>query len=294
LPYPSEIETVIETVRKSLIAYTVSEQSGSVDDVSPDTAAWMIRAMSVYGFDNSMLTKARRKLAGRQLPDGRVALSPQMPHVHWYTALVILAWTRAPGLEDNVQRAIDFLIKADGIRCAAEVNHVISHDTSLGGWPWISGTHAWVEPTSMAVLALKVNGYEKHTRAIEAVTMLLDRQLPGGGWNFGNTFVYGTALRAIPEYTAIALSALHGYVAHDTVQNSLNYLEHELETIRTPLTLASGICALGIWAQRPQKSNDFIIESIKHQNRLGLYTMTLLSQVLVAFLTEDGFSVRNG
>ena len=290
--YPLEIEDSIVTIKNSLGNYAESENLGSLEELSPDTAAGMIRAMAACTIDGTIVTNARQKLAGRQLQDGRVALSPQTPHIHWYTALAILAWTQAPGFEKNLQRAISFLLRTSGIHCAVNADSAVSHDTSLNGWPWISGTHSWVEPTATALIALKANGHEKHERTKDAVRMLLDRQLPGGGWNYGNTFVYGTEMRPIPEYTAIALSALHGYVAYEKVKNSLEYLTRELETIRTPLTLSRGICALGIWSQRPKNSDDCIIESIRRQKRCGPYSMTLLSEILIAFLTTDGITIR--
>jgi hypothetical protein len=215
-----------------------------------------------------------------------------MPHIHWYTASAILAWTKASGFEENLQRAIGFLLRPGGIHCAENVNSAVSHDTTLEGWSWISGTHFWVEPTATALIALKANGYEKHERTKDAVRMLVDRQLPGGGWNYGNTFVYGIKLRPIPEYTAIALSALHGYVTYEKVRNSIEYLKRELETIRTPLTLSRGICALGLWSQRPVNSDEILIESIKRRKRYGPYSLTLLSEILIAFLTSDGITIR--
>lgn len=291
--YPTEIEDVVATIKNSLSDCIGHENSANLWDIPPDAFALMIRALSLCDAEANLLTKARQKLAGRQLPDGRVALSLQMPHIHWYTALAILAWTQSPGFEVNIQRAIDFLVRTNGISCAASVKGAISHDTSLNGWSWISGTHSWVEPTAMALIALRENGRQKHARAGDAVGLLLDRQLPGGGWNYGNTFVYGTLLRPIPEYTAIALIALHGFVAYEKVKSSLEYLKRELEKIRTPLTLSRGICALGAWAQRPANFDDYIIESIRLQRRYGPYSLALLSEVIIAFLTSDGFTIRS-
>ena len=293
MQYPKEIENVIAQIKSSLHEYVSSKKLEGPTAISPDTASLLVRAMSVCQGDITLLTKARQKLTEWQLPDGRVALSPEMPHIHWYTAYAIFAWTKAPGFEKNAQRAISFLLRTNGIHCAESVKSTVSHDTTLQGWPWISDTHSWVEPTAMALIALKANGFEKHERANNAALMLIDRQLPDGGWNYGNTFVYGTELKPIPEYTAIALSALHGYITHEKVKKSLVYLERELETIRTPLTLSRGICALGKWPQRPENSDKIIIESTMCQRRYGPYSLTLLAEILIAFLTSDGFTIRS-
>ena len=77
------------------------------------------------------------------------------------------------------------------------------HDTNLKGWSWRSDTFSWCEPTSMAMMALEVAGYGGHPRLIEAQRLLLDRQIPGGGWNYGNTTVFGQVLNPMPESTPV-------------------------------------------------------------------------------------------
>jgi hypothetical protein len=63
------------------------------------------------------------------------------------------------------------------------------------GWAYAEGTHSWVEPTAFAVLALKAASREYQAAAREGVAVLIDRQLPGGGLNYGNTFVLGQLIR---------------------------------------------------------------------------------------------------
>ena len=87
---------------------------------------------------------------------------------------------------------------------------LVGHDTTLQGWPWVVGTHSWVEPTAINVLALRSAGQAGHPRCREAVKLLLDRQLPEGGWNYGNTTVLGHVLRPQVQPTGLALAALAG------------------------------------------------------------------------------------
>jgi hypothetical protein len=76
----------------------------------------------------------------------------------------------------------------------------------------VAGTHSWIEPTALGVIALKAAGHERHERVQEAIRMILDRQLPHGGWNYGNTFVFGRELRPMPESSGAALAGLAGQV----------------------------------------------------------------------------------
>jgi hypothetical protein len=84
----------------------------------------------------------------------------------------------------------------------------MGHNGMLVGWPWVSGTHSWVEPTSLALLAMGREGRAGHPRAREGVRVLIDRAIPGGGWNVGNTVVFGTRLRPSPGPSGLALLAL--------------------------------------------------------------------------------------
>ena len=74
--------------------------------------------------------------------------------------------------------------------------------------------------------------------------MLMDRACPGGGWNAGNGVVYGTALAAHADDTAIALLALRGREKDPLVQGSIDYLERVAATLTAPWSLAWAILAL--------------------------------------------------
>jgi len=75
---------------------------------------------------------------------------------------------------------------------------------------WVEKTYAWVVPTSLGIIALKTHGMQNHARVKEGVALLLDRQLPDGGWNYGDTFTFGTQLLSFPDTTGFALEALSG------------------------------------------------------------------------------------
>jgi hypothetical protein len=254
-----------------------------------DATAWAVLALESYGMDSSLSKAACKKLAESQLSDGRIPVIEEEPKSFWPTTLAILAWRKIPGFETELELAVDFLLGTAGLHAPKTERLPESHDTSIKGWPWIENTHSWVEPTSLAILALKACGYENHERVLEAVRMILDRQLPAGGWNYGNTVVFGKQLMPIQESTGHALCALAGFADTNDVISSINYLKREVDRIRTPLTLSWSILGLTAWSNRPVKAGDWISESLALQKKYGNYDTALLAQLIIAYFATYDF-----
>lgn len=124
----------------------------------------------------------------------------------------------------------------------------VQFDSAKSGWPWIQGTVSWVPPTAAAILAH--HSWQRNTeRLLNATEMLLDRACPRGGWNAGNSKVFGVDLEPHPDFTAIALLALRRGKEADSevVQRSLDYLEARLASIKSPYSLAWGALALSAY-----------------------------------------------
>jgi len=198
----------------------------------------------------------------------------------------VLAWQKSTGQVDSVQRAVTFLINNTGVHFTKKKESVAEHDTEIKGWPWVENTHSWVEPTSMAVLALRSSGHGEHPRVVEAVRMLLDRQLPSGGWNMGNISAFGKELLPLPESTGHALTALNSFTNTEVVQKSLDYLNKIIQNFRTPLALAWGLFGLTSWNRRPENYRRLILETLERQEKYGPYDTDLLSQLILAYYTE--------
>ena len=145
-----------------------------------------------------------------------------------------------------------------------------------------------VEPTALGILALVSNGLRTHARTREAVRMLMDRQLPGGGWNYGNTIAYGQELYPQPGNTGMALNAVAGFVPLEEVRNSLSYLENRVEKIRTPLSLGWALLGLGAWARRPDKARRWISDCLNRQDQVGPYNGSDLSLLLISSAATGG------
>jgi hypothetical protein len=252
----------------------------------PDATAWSILALRSGLCCDEYISKACQRLAQSQLPDGRVPLSTVNPAAYWPTALTVLAWQKSAGHVNSLRRAVAFLINNTGVHFTKTKDSLAEHDTEIKGWPWVENTHSWVEPTSMAMLALRSSGHGEHPRVLEAVRMLLDRQLPAGGWNMGSTLVLGKELLPFPESTGHALAALNSFTNTEAVQKSLDYLNKIIQNLRTPLALAWGLFGLTSWKRRPENYLRLILETLERQEKYGPYDTDLLSQLILAYYTE--------
>jgi hypothetical protein len=254
----------------------------------PDATCWAILALMGDPANRDLLTRARSRLAADQLPDGRVCISPDHPEAAWPTSLAVFAWHQSPEHRENQARAADFLITSSGRHWPRTADAPSAHDTDIEGWSWIADTHSWAEPTALAMLALKIAGYGGHQRVKEATRLLLDRQLPDGGWNYGNTFVYDQELRPMPLSTGIVLNALKDQTSLATIQRSLTYLQSRVVSLPTPRSLGWSLLGLGAWRARIESSQASIDACLKNQARYGSYDTSSLSLLLVAFKSPGG------
>ena len=262
--------------------------SGVKGGYRPDSTAWAAIALSAARVDDPMIHLARSRLVSDQQEDGRIPVSPVHPEAFWPTPVVILAWQGSPVHGEPQSRAVKFLLDTTGAYWPKDPNAAMAHDTSIKGWSWIEHTHSWVDPTALSIQALKVTGHEKHQRSSEALRMLLDRQLPRGGWNCGNTKVYGKELRPMPDSTGIALDALSGMVPLIKIRHSIDYLKNRLRKVRSPLSLGWGILGLGAWSERPAEAPKWLMECWRLQDRYGRYDTSLISLILLARLAPSG------
>jgi hypothetical protein len=254
----------------------------------PDATAWAILALHVSGVLSRDLNPARACLAADQQADGRVSVSPDHPESYWPTCLAVLAWNQVPEFRGAQIQAVQFLLKTAGSHSPKEKDAPFAHDPSIRGWPWIEGTHSWVIPSSWAVIALKTAGYRAHERVQEASCLLLDRQLPRGGWNYGNTMVYGQELHPMVESTGAALSALAGIVPRQEIEPSLAYLKNRVAQVRTPLALSWSLLGLGAWDEEPVETLTWLEACWRQQERYGAYDTVALSLMILALTLPKG------
>jgi hypothetical protein len=195
---------------------------------------------------------AANQLVVLQQTNGEVGVRSGENTPGWPTSLAVVAWQAAQQLNvhsfsANINRALGWLLTNRGE--SIERSDMFGHNTELVGWAYAEGTHSWVEPTAFAILALKAAGREQSPAAREGVSVLIDRQLPGGGLNYGNTVVLGQMIRPHIQPTGIALLALAGETdPSGRLDKSIAWLRRSISPETTPLSL--GWAILGLTAQR--------------------------------------------
>ena len=253
----------------------------------PDATAWAAIAIKFANHESSLLSPALKLLAEDQQADGRISISTDNPEAFWPTPLAIIAWRGFSEYRSQQTSAIDFLLKTTGNHFSRE-SDIVAHDTLIKGWPWIAETHSWVGPTVLAMVALRLTGNGDHTRVKEAARMLMDRQLPSGGWNYGNTKVFGAELRPMPDTTGMALQALAGQIDAESVQHSIDYLQKEISVLKTPISLGWALLGLAAWGKRPDDADESIGDCLQLQSRYGPYETSLLSLLIIAQAAQKG------
>lgn len=279
---------LIDAIHNRAVSGACAEWPGG--DYRPDATAWASLAYACAGIKHEFCVSANIRLAESQLADGRIPLAPQHQTAFWPTTIAAMAWLSSPQWRQNRLSAVDFLLSTSGTHWPRESSSPAAHDSALLGWSWIADTHSWIEPTALALIALKASGFGQHPRAIEARKLLLDRQLPRGGWNYGNTMVYGQQLDPMPDSTGLALSALAGDVAPGKVAASLETLVSGQAQLSTPQSLAWSILGLSAWQKRPPDAAQRIARCLERQQEFGPYGTSHLSLLLLALQATAGLS----
>lgn len=259
-----------------------------------DATAWGTVALAASNADRQSLDRLRSRLLREQQRDGRLCIESNRSDSYWPTPIAILAWRGDQACESAKDRAIAFVLTTTGNHYAAKSEEPAGHDTFLKGWPWISGTHSWIEPTAVAVIALNSEGYGGHARIREAKAMILDRQLPHGGWNYGNSFVFGQELRPMPETTGAALASLAGMVDRQHIEKALDYLLNEVGRLTTPISLGWSLIGLAAWNLWPANGVALVERCLVNQSRFGEYDTSSLSLLFLGALAgqpDDNLNV---
>lgn len=258
------------------------------DPYRADATAWGVIALSSINASMKYIQPAIARLTADQRSDGCIGISSDHPEAFWPTSLAILALLGLSHYSQYQARAIQFLLETTGRHWEKSGSNPMAHNPALKGWPWIAETHSWVEPTALSMIALRAVGYAGHPRIEEATRMLMDRQLPHGGWNCGNTIVFGQELRPAPESTGTALHALTGLIPRKEVQLSLDYLSKEITRLHTPIALGWSLLALNSWAVPVPNAPRLITDCLERQERYGPYDTTSLCLLVLPLVSPTG------
>ena len=231
-------QTLDELAALPAIGYAV----GDLAAAEPTALAAM--AFSAHGRSQAS-TEAATTLAAMQQANGMVSIHSGAEAPGWPTSLSIGAWHTADrtAFREHIDRGISWLLANRGR--GTKQSEEFGHNTELLGWSYAEQTHSWVEPTAFAVLAMQASGKSDDPAAREAVDLLKNRMLPGGGLNYGNTYVLGQLLRPHIQPTGIGLLALAGQDKSDgRVAKSVAWLRRSICKETTPQSLAWGLLGL--------------------------------------------------
>jgi hypothetical protein len=183
------------------------------------------------------------------------------PEGSWVTALALCTLNTTGDLASAREKALRWVDAERGREGHwfwrwkfKTVDRNVRFDPDKYGWPWISGSASWVIPTAFSIIAIKqftvCNRSEASGKRIHlGVEMLLDRACVDGGWNSGNSVVYGVPLRPHVEATAIALLALQDEQRTEMIQKSLSWLRQNAASVDSVSSLAWCILSLFVYQE---------------------------------------------
>jgi hypothetical protein len=225
----------------------------SVSRVEPTCWAVQALAASADGEAEAGITRGLHFLRATQLSDGSWPSTPGQKSGCWLTSLsvwVLLASDRSSS--QGASAGITWLCNnwpqdstpwARLLTKLASQKEVHPINMSYRGWSWTPGTSSWVEPTSFALIALERSFLNVAPSTVKrrrelATAMLYDRMCPGGGWNCGNSRVYGVPGEPLVIPTVWALIALRRNSTRRENRESLDWLEQNVANIRGAASLA--------------------------------------------------------
>lgn len=249
---------------------------------------------------NEAAERALAWLVRVQQPDGSLGVTATESTPAWPTTLAVLAFAKGGSRYDGRRkRAVDWLLGIEGQ--PVERTKQLGHDSTLIGWPWVVPTHSWAEPTALAVLALKSVGLAEHARCREAMRLLVDRLLPEGGCNYGNTSVLGQMLRPHVMPTGVVLWALAGEAdpsadqRHaDRIDHSLDYLQRQLSEPISAAALSYSVLALSAHGRSLAAAREPLNEvAARHLKKSSATSPWKLALLALAALEIDPISDRS-
>jgi hypothetical protein len=245
--------------------------------------------------------RAASWLVAAQIASGSVGISATESAPQWPTGLAVLAWKAVTNgqasrdLNESQEqshiptvRALNWLLASSGEKI--ERSAALKHDSTLQGWSWVDGTHSWLEPTAFAVLALKACGLERHPRTREGVRLIVDRLLPSGGCNYGNTEVFGQTLRPHMLPSGLALTALAGESdPSGRLDRTLTYVADAVGPETTAASLGWAVIGLAAHGRLPNGFERWLETAAERTTQRGASLPRLTLLTLAALGSETPF-----
>jgi len=258
---------MIETAIQFLLKTQNSDGGwGAGKERRSNTEATAFAVTALHSLSDRSLAKSIDQgldwLTHQQRMDGSWPLTAQFKEGSWMTTFAVFSLALFESHRQRALQGVDWLLGQKGktrwlnsllYRWAPhKMNATLNPD--LTGWAWTAETFSWVEPTAYALIALKkLKPYLQGTRAEERIhqgeLMIYDRMCKEGGWNYGNSKVFGENLWPYPDVTAVALIALQDHQAAEANQRSFQALLKMLPQVESGLTLGWSILCLSLYGE---------------------------------------------
>jgi hypothetical protein len=245
-----------------------------------DATAWAVLALRSHGSEESAMRRGIDYLSAAQGVDGHVGFEEEVLRSIWPTYVAAWAVSGLAQEKDFSEKAMMFILNSAGFTNRFQ-SWQVGHDLSIKGWSWIENNYGWVEPTVLALLALRSGGYQQHPRYLEGVRFLKNRELSSGGWNVGTTVVFGMETRPACESTAMAMCVLEPL--KQCRPESREYLKQFIHDKCGSLTLAWALMAMG-----EGKDLDILDRVLAWQKERGYAQTEWLSLLCLAWSVLEG------
>lgn len=243
-------------------------------------------------------------LVKHQRPDGGWPVGVGHERSTWPTPLAVLAVLSRVELRERAARGLRWLVGHGGIDPGWLIRALyrlwpaalpVRMDPSLRGWSWNPEAFSWVEPTAYALLALKkgravLSGPDVDARIHEGESLLYDRVCDGGGWNYGNTNVYGVPVPPYPEVTAIALLGLQDRRELSPHRSSIQAMRRMLGEVDSGFALSWVIACLAVHGEDTAAERQRLAASYARTGFLGS-TRTLALALIASAAPERVFAL---
>jgi len=229
------------------------------------------------------LRKGKEWLIKRQNADGSWPLNDSLKAPSWSTALAMIALSESGQFEERLVKAGSWALEQEGSKPGIFANLILALtfqkkavqlNEDLIGWSWTPNSFSWVEPTSYFLLALKKTKRLLASKTLEdrirqGELMIYDRMCDNGGWNYGNSTVYGDQLLPYPDTTAVALIALQNWRERKENQMSIRALAEMTKSTDSGLALSWSAICFSLYGQEDAELRKRLVERFAKTKFLG-------------------------